>query len=145
MEEEKNPVKKTRKKSPRSLSEADREQIYKEEKKRIQKKKNEEITERSTVVFGNILLPLYIFFSSLIISVASTVYVVMASEENLRDGFVNTPFGVTADLAFIAVTVFVFWLFFGFVSFLLFLRSDRIVNKKPELAKKMNIFNWRKI
>ena len=80
------------------LSDEKKREIYKKEKKKIMKEKFDRMQERSTGLFGNILFLIYIFLSSLIISVGMAVYVALASGEILKEAFINNPYGVVADL-----------------------------------------------
>ena len=122
-----------------------RREIYKEERKKILNEKIEEMRERSIVVFGNILLPIYVLLSSLLIGLSATLYIVVNATEEIREGFIQDPFGISIDLAILAIIAFFFWLMFGMTSLYLFLKSDQKIKEKPEWIKKLRIWNWRKI
>jgi len=136
-------VKKKKKRAVR-LTEEERKKIYKEEQQKSIKKNLNEMQERLVVVSGNIGFVLYILFSSFIIGVGATMYIVISATEEIREGFITNPFGITADLAFVSIMAFVFWAMFGLFSFSLFLKSEEILEKKPEYYKKMKLWNWRK-
>jgi len=126
------------------LTEEERKKIYKEEKKKRQDKYVAEIMERSTVVFGSVLLAIYIVISSLIISVGLLLYLVALATDEMQEAYASNPFGVTGNIAFFAIMGFTFWVMFGFFSLMLFIKSNEILKKKPELYKKLKIWNWRK-
>jgi len=136
--------KKAKKKKIFRLTEDQKTKIYKEEKKRRQDKYVGEIMERSTVVFGSVFLAIYIVVSSLIISVGMLLYLVALATDEMQEAYASNPFGVTGDIALFAIMGFTFWVMFGFFSLMLFIKSNEILKKKPELYKKLKIWNWRK-
>lgn len=126
------------------LTAEERKTIYKEEKQKYITKNFNEMLERTFVIFGNILLPLYIIFSSMIIGIATTLYIVVRSTSEIREAFISNPFGVSVDLAIVSIMAFTFFAVIGFLCFSLYLKSDDLLREKPELKKKLTIFNWRK-
>ena len=136
--------KKVNKKKPR-LTDQDRKKIYNEERIKYKEKITNELRERLVVVCGSMLFPLYIVFSGLIVGIGVPLYLVASAPDVIKEAFIKNPLGITGDIVFIGIGAFTFWIMFGLTGLYCFLKADEILKKKPELRKKMKIWNWRKM
>jgi len=136
--------KKVNRKKPR-LTDQDRKKIYNEERLKQKQKFTDEIRERLVIVCGSLLFPLFILFSGLIVGVGVPLYLVAYAPDAMREAFVNNPLGISGDLVFVGIGSFTFWVMFGLTGFYCFVKAEEILKKKPELRKKMKIWNWRKM
>jgi len=136
--------KKNKKNKPR-LTDQDRKKIYNEERIKHKEKITWEIRERCVVICGSLLFPLYIVFSGLIVGIGVPLYLVAYAPDVIKEAFVNNPLGIAGDLVFIGIGTFTFWIMFGLTGLVCFIKADKILKEKPELRKKMKIWNWRKL
>jgi len=116
--------------------------MYKEMRKQKQQEYVEELRERSTIVFGYTLLPIYILLNSLIAGMAFLLYLIARSGDTMIIEFANDPMGVTGDMAFIAIFTFVFWLSFGLSGIYLYKKAVKLMKANPEKYKNLKIWRW---
>ena len=124
------------------VNEKQKEKIYKEIKNKKQKEYIEELRERSTIVFGYLMLPLYILINAFIAGVGFLMYLVATSKDLILMDFVNDPLGVAGDMAIISIIVFVFWLMFGLYGIALYKKAKKLMKNNPEKYKKLKIWRW---
>ena len=124
------------------VNEKQKEKIYKEIKNKKQKEYIEELRERSTIVFGYLMLPLYILINAFIAGVGFLMYLVATSKDLILIDFVNDPLGVAGDMAIISIIVFVFWLMFGLYGIALYKKAKKLMKNNPEKYKKLKIWRW---
>ena len=124
------------------VNEKQKEKIYKEIKNKKQKEYIAELRERSTIVFGYLMLPLYILINAFIAGVGFLMFLVATSQDLILMDFVNDPLGVAGDMAIISIIVFVFWLMFGLYGIALYKKAKNLMKNNPERYKKLKIWRW---
>ncbi len=124
------------------VNEKQKEKIYKEMKKKKQDEYIKELRERSTVVFGFLMLPLYILINAFIAGVGFLMYLVASSGDVVIMEFVNDPLGASGDMAIIVIIVFIFWLMFGFYGIALYKQAKKLLRNNPDKYKKLKIWKW---
>jgi len=124
------------------VNEKQKEKIYKEIKNKKQKEYIAELRERSTIVFGYLMLPLYILINAFIAGVGFLMFLVATSKDLIIMDFVNDPLGVAGDMAIISIIVFVFWLMFGLYGIALYKKAKNLMKNNPERYKKLKIWRW---
>ena len=124
------------------VNEKQKENIYLEIKYKKQKEYLAELRERSIIVFGYLMLPLYILFNAFIAGVGFLMYLVATSKDLVIMDFVNDPIGVAGDMAIISIIVFVFWLMFGLYGIALYKKAKKLMKDNPEKYKKLKIWRW---
>jgi len=124
------------------VNEKQKENIYLEIKYKKQKEYLAELRERSIIVFGYLMLPLYILFNAFIAGVGFLMYLVATSKDLVIMDFVNDPIGVAGDMAIISIIVFVFWLMFGLYGIALYKKAKKLMKNNPEKYKKLKIWRW---
>jgi len=124
------------------VNEKQKEEIYKEIKVKKQKEYVEELRERSTIVLGYLMLPLYILVNAFIAGVGFLMYLVAVGKDVILIEFVDNPLGASGDMAIIVIVVFLFWLMFGFYSIFLYKKAKKLMKEKKEKYKKLKIWRW---
>jgi len=124
------------------VNEKQKEKIYKEMKEKKQKEYFMELRDRSIIVFGYLMLPLYILINAFIAGVGFLMYLVATSKDLVIMDFVNDPLGVTGDMAIIAIIIFIFWLMFGLYGIALYKKAKNFMKNNPEKYKNLKIWRW---
>jgi len=124
------------------VNEKQKEKIYKEIKDKKQKEYIIELRERSTIVLGYLMLPLYILVNAFIAGVGFLMYLVAVGKDVILIEFVDNPLGASGDMAIIVIVVFLFWLMFGFYSIFLYKKAKKLMKEKKDKYKKLKIWRW---